>query len=70
MTPRIGESAMWPRSELLTRAKRALECGGLTPLFVTHRAGVEIKRKVRDREDALASTRDAFAPRNLRCNPW
>jgi hypothetical protein len=44
---------------MFLRATRALECGGLTPLFVTHRAGVEIKRKVLDREDALASTRDA-----------
>src|SRR5262245_33742621 len=28
---------------------------------------VRIQRKVRDREDALASTRDACAPRNLLC---
>jgi hypothetical protein len=29
---------------------------------------VEIKTKVRGREDALASTRNARAARNLRCN--
>jgi hypothetical protein len=54
MTRRLGESAMWRRSELLSRAKRALEYGGLTPLFVA-----------RDREDALASARNACATRNL-----
>ena len=37
MTRRLGESAMWRRSELLSRAKRALEYGGLTPLFVAAR---------------------------------
>ncbi len=65
MTRRLGESAMWRRSECLSRAKRALECGGVTPLFVARNEQTEIKMKVRDREDALASTRDACAPRNL-----
>jgi hypothetical protein len=70
MTWRIGDAAMRRRSELPSRAKRALECGGLTPLFVARTEHTEIKRKVRDREDALASTRDASAPRNPRCNAW
>jgi hypothetical protein len=61
---------MWRRSELLSRAKRALECGGLTPLCVAGGKQTESKRKVRDREDALASKRDARAPRNFRCNAW
>jgi hypothetical protein len=70
MIRRIGESAMWRRSGFLSRAKRALECRGLTPLFVARGEHTEIKMKVRDREDALASTRDACAARNLRCNAW
>ena len=68
MTRRIGELATGRGSDFLSRAKRALECGGLTPLFVARGEHTEIKMKVRDREDALASTRDACAPLNLRCN--
>jgi hypothetical protein len=78
MTRRNGERAIVRRRKFLSRAKRALECGGpprdgfaaanLTPLFVVQRHEVEIKRKVRGREDALASTRDACATQSLRFN--
>src|SRR6266496_5367102 len=38
-----------------------LECGSALPLF---HAGMNPHRKVRDREDALANARDAYAPQN------
>src|SRR6266550_1667798 len=38
-----------------------LECGSALPLF---HAGMNPHRKVRDREDVLADTRDAYAPQN------
>jgi hypothetical protein len=57
MTGRIGEMATLRRWKFVSRAKRALECGGLTPLFVTRSEHAKIKRRVRDREDALANTR-------------
>jgi len=43
MTRRIGESATGRRSEFVSRAKRALECGGLTPLSVARGEHTEIK---------------------------
>ena len=68
MNRRIGESAARRRYEFVSSAKRALECGESTPLFVARGEHAEIKRKVCDREDALANTRDACATRNVRCN--
>jgi len=75
-----GESTTQRGSELFLRATCALACSGppkdgfavanSTPLFVGQSQEVANKRKVRDREDALASTRDACAPQNLRCNAW
>jgi hypothetical protein len=69
MNRRVGETETRRPNEFLSRAKRALECGGSTPLFVAGSQALEIKRKIRDREDALASTRDACATQNFRCNP-
>jgi hypothetical protein len=60
--------AKWRRSEFVSPAKRALECGGSTPLFVFRNQKVQNKREVRDREDALASTRDACATQKQECN--
>jgi len=40
----------------------------LLPLDATLKEEREIKTKVRDREDALASTPDACAAQNFRCN--
>jgi hypothetical protein len=63
MNQRVGETATRRRSSI-SRAQRTLECGDLTPLSVTERDEVEIKSKVRDREDALAPAgagRDACA---------
>jgi len=68
MNRRFGETETRRPNEFLSRAKRALQCGGSTPLFVTQSQAVEIKRKVRDREDALASARYAGATKNFRCN--
>jgi hypothetical protein len=68
MNRRIGETVTRRPNEFLSRAKRALECGGLTPLFAARSQEVQINRKVRDREDALASTRDACATRKFRFN--
>ena len=64
MNRRIGERETRRLNEFLSCAKRALECGGSTPLFVARSRGVEIKTKVRDREAALANTRAACAPQN------
>lgn len=68
MNRRVGETETQRPKEFLSRAKRALECGGSRPLFVAGNQALEIKRRVRDREDALASTRDACATQNFRCN--
>jgi len=68
MTRGFGETETRRPNEFLSRAKRALECGGSTPLFVAGSQAVEIKRKVGDRKDALASTRHACATQNFRCN--
>ena len=64
MTRRFGDTEIRRLNEFLPRAKRALECGGSTPLFVASSQGLEIKTKVRDREAALANTRAACAPQN------
>jgi hypothetical protein len=69
MKRRVGETETRRPNESLSRAKRALECGGSTPLFVAGSQALEIKRKIRDREGALASTRNACATQNFRCNP-
>jgi len=63
MTRRIGESAMWRRSELLSRAEGRFGVRRLDATFVARGEHAEIKRKVRDRGDECA-------PRNLRCNAW
>jgi hypothetical protein len=68
MNRRIGETETRRPNEFLSSAKRALECSGMTPLFVTRSARAKIKRKVRDREDALASTREACVTQSFRCN--
>ena len=62
MNRRIGETETRRSNEFLSRAKRPLERGGSTPLFVARSQALEIKREIRNREDACAI-------QNFRCNP-
>jgi len=57
MNRRFGETETRRPNEFLSRAKRALECGGSTPLFIARSQAVEIEKKVRNRDEALASMR-------------
>jgi hypothetical protein len=63
MNRRLGETEMRRLNEFLSRAKRALEWGGSTPLFVARSQALEIKTNIRDREDACATQK-------FPCKPW